>query len=316
LKTEQSAIDRAFKFSPRLAQWRQISLPASKDPRPEAVRDHLGMLQVEYERYLSDLLRRDGFAPSSISVTSKPVEPPRTGAGAAKGPPPLFRTLTFIVQGQAALDSLVKMLEEFHRASLLQQIRSFSVQRPLQEKAGAPRGALDVNLTVETLLVNGAEKHEGLMPASSATKPHVLAEPSRTYTALAAHNIFLGSTPVSTSAQSEDARDVLGFVKLTTVSNNNGRRWEAWLLDQGRKDGESRLRTSAGFNEFSFSDRFDNILVRGLVLGIDENGVLFRTNGRFCHIGLGESLFEALRASAGPPAAAGAVIGAAWAAPW
>ena len=110
-------------------------------------------------------------------------------------------------------------------------------------------------------------------------------------------------------------RDVLGFVKLTTVSNVNGRRWEAWLNDQSKREGESKLRTSIGFNEFSFSDRYENVLVKAVVVWIDETGVLFRANNHFYHVGLGESLFDALREPAeSPMPAAGIAIGAAWAA--
>jgi hypothetical protein len=315
LKAGQETIDRAVKLSPRLALWKQLSLPVSKEERPEEVNRHLAALQVEYERYLSDLLRRNGFAPGTIAVTSKPVEAPRAASAAAKGPPPVFRALTFTARGSAALDGVAKMLEEFHRASLLQQVRSFNVQKPSQDKPGS-RGLLDVTMTADVLLVNGARKGDPVMPASPAVKPQVLAEPGRTYAALAAHNVFTGTPPAAPAAtQSEDARDVLGFVKLTTVSNNNGRRWEAWLYDQAKKDGESRVRTSAGFNEFSYADRYDNVLVRGTVVVIDETGVLFKANGRFHHIGVGQTLFEALR-EAEPMPAAGAAVGAAWAAPW
>ncbi len=315
LAADQEQIDRALKLSPRLARWKQISLPPPKSYQPEDVTRHLAALQVEYERYLSDLLRRSGFVPASITVTPRPLEAPRTGSGAAKGPPPVFRALTFTARGQAGLDALVKMLEEFHGAGLLQQVRSFGVEKPQQEKGGS-RGALDVTLTVEALMVNGAERRETLLPPTPAPKPRVLAEPARSYAALAAHNVFTGTTPAG-PAQTEDSRDVLGFVRLTTVSNNNGRRWEAWMHDQARKDGEFRVRASAGFNEFSFSDRFDNVVLRMVVLRVDETGVLFKADGRFCHVGIGQSLYEALHETAAEaPAAAGAALGAGWAAPW
>ncbi len=315
LKAKQANIDHALKLSPRLALWKQLSLPASKEPRPEAVHEHLEALQVDYEKYLSDLLERSGFEPGSITVSPQPVEAPRARAAAAKGPPPVFRTLSFTVQGQTALDGLVKMLEEFHRASLLQQVRSFNIQKAQERSAG--KGALDVKMTVEAILVSGAEKRDALMPETPTAKPHVLAEPARTYADLAAHNIFAGKASASTPARAEDARDVLGFVRLTTVSNVNGRRWEAWLFDQSKKDGEAKLRASAGFNDFSYYDRYDNLLVRGLVLRVDETGVLFKANGRFHHVSVGETLYDALQQPAADgQAAAGAALGAGWAAPW
>jgi hypothetical protein len=315
LKADQAIIDHALKVSPRLAEWKQISLPPTKDMRPEEVNQHLKTLQVDYEHYLYELLQRNGFSPGTIGVNSRPVETTKAASSAAKGPPPVFRTLTFTVEGQASLDSIVKMLEEFHRTSLLQQARAISIKKP--EDRNAPRGALVLNMTVEAAMVAGADRRDELMPASTVERPHVLAEPARTYSEVAGHNIFTGTQPTTKSVQSEESRDVLGFVKLTTVSNTNGRRWEAWLFDQAKKDGESRLRTTAGFNEFSYSDRYDNVLVKGVVINIDDSGVLFRANGRFYHLNLGESLYDALQQSAHSVSpSAGAAVGAAWASPW
>jgi hypothetical protein len=321
LKADQATIARALKLSPRLAQWKQLSLPApedvrpaSKDARPEEVLLlHLMSKRVQYEKYLYGLLERNGFEVGTIIVESKPLEAPKTGQGTTKGPPPIFRALPLTVRGRVSLDGLVKMLEEFHRANLLQQVRSIDVKRPSDQTV--PRGTLDVTMGVEALLVFGAEKRVDLMPASSSDRPHVLAESARSYPELAAHNIFTGQAAAKT--QSEDARDVLGFVKLTTVSRTNDRRWEGWLNDQARKDGESRLRTTTGFNEFSYSDRYENVLVRAVVIRIDQTGVLFKANGRFYLIHPGDSLYDALREPAVAPfPAAGAAMGAAWEAPW
>jgi hypothetical protein len=314
LKADQATIDRALKLSPRLNQWKQLSLPAPKDVRPEEVAAHLKTLQVYYEQYLYELMRRNGFSPGTISVSPRQVEGPRTNPTAAKGPPPVYRTLTFGAQGQAGLDAIVKMLEEFHRANLLQQVRAIKVEKATDRSAA--RGMLDLTMTVEALLVSGAEKRESLMPESTTARPQVLAVTSRPYSELMTHNIFTGTLPAAKGVQSEDSRDVLGFVKLTTVSNTGGRRWEAWLFDQAKKDGESRLRTTAGFNEFSYSDRYDNVLVKGIVIDIGETGVLFKSNGRFYHLGLGESLYDALRQPVAAPVPGGSAVGAGWAAPW
>lgn len=320
LKAEQAVIERAEALSPRLTAWKQLSLPESKDARPEEVYRHLSALQVDYERYLSDLLRRNGFAPGTISVVPRPLEAPRTGRAADKAGPPPYRALTFSVQGQAPLDNVATMLEEFHRGNVLQQIRSFTIQLKQQAGQATGKGLLDLAMTVEAILVTGAEKRPTLLPESLPERPRVLAEPARGYAELAGHNVFTGTPPTAPSSkpQSEDPRDVLSFIKLTTISNNNGRRWEAWLFDQAKKDGESRLRASTGFNEFSYADRYDNLLIKGVVLRIDETGVLFRANGRFCRIGVGDNLYDASQEALNetPLPAAGAAIGATWAAPW
>ena len=242
--------------------------------------------------------------------------PPRTGSAAAKGPAPVFRPLTFTVQGQAPLDGVTKMLEEFHRANLLQQVRAINIQksqdrnaarghaRPDDDRRGAPGERGGQAGEPDSRVVFGPAARPGRADA-------VLRRTGQP------QHLHRHAAEVRDSGQTEDSRDVLGFVKLTTVSNTNGRRWEAWLFDQAKRDGESRLRTTVGFNEFSFSDRFDNVLVKAVVVRIDETGVLFKANGRFHHIGLGESLYDALRQPAEAPVpAAGAALGVAWEAPW
>src|SRR5579871_3371651 len=94
LKTIEAANERAKRLSPRLSQWKQLSLPAPKEMQPEEVMLHLKSKQVDYEQYLYELLHRNGFSPGSISVSARPLEAPKTGPTAAKGPPPIFRALT------------------------------------------------------------------------------------------------------------------------------------------------------------------------------------------------------------------------------
>jgi outer membrane murein-binding lipoprotein Lpp len=315
IKADQAVVDKALKLSPRLANWKQLSLPSPKTQRPEDIVAQLKSKQADYEPYLYDLLRRNGFTPGSIVVSGRSLEQAKSGQAASKGPAQLTHALPFSVQGQAQLDGIVKMLEEFHRANLLQQIRTITLQKPVDRSA--PRGALDLQMTVEALLVNDAEKRDELM-RSSSERLHVLADSQRSYSEMAGHNIFTGTLPAPKAAtQSEDARDILGYIKLTDVSQKDNQRWEGWLYDLSKKDGGSRLRTSAGFNEFSFSDRYDNVLIKAVVIRIDPTGVLFRANNRFYHISPGDNLYDATREPAREPfPAAGAAMGPAWEAPW
>ena len=93
-------------------------------------------------------------------------------------------------------------------------------------------------MTVEALLVTGAEKRESLLPDSTAVAAQLLPEPSRQYTDMLAKNMFTGIPAVS--KLTEDRREVLAAVKLTAIWNS-GRRWEATIYDQGKGGDEKRV---------------------------------------------------------------------------
>src|ERR1700730_8552559 len=77
---------------------------------------------------------------------------------------PIYTRLTFTVLAHADLASLVKMLEGFYRTGLLHQIKTFSVQRPLTVGAQDRPNDLDINLTIEALIVSGAADRPQLLP--------------------------------------------------------------------------------------------------------------------------------------------------------
>jgi hypothetical protein len=288
---------------PRLAQWQHLSLPEDKNQEQEIKKGrtleevrkrHEESVQVSYERFLSDLLMRSGFAPSTIKVSSAPAD--HKGGPMLAGKTPAYTKLSFTVVGQAALEGVVRMLQEFHRTPLLHEVRTLTLtSRPSSKSDPSGKGDLDVNLTVEALLVTGAEKRDSLLPDSTVPPPHVLAEPARRYTDMLAKNIFTGVAAVS--RLSEDRNQVLGVVKLTAVWNS-GRRWEATYYDQG-KGGEEKRLTARTINEFSVADKYDNVLVQGKVVRLDEDGVLFQSDGKYyrwtCGQFLGSSLDSPLK---------------------
>ena len=191
---------------------------------------------MSYGRFLFNLLMRSGFAPSTIKVTPAPAD--RKGGPILAGKTPAYTKLSFTVQGQAGLDGVVRMVQDFYRTPLLHEVRSLTLSKGAAAKNDpSGKGNLDVNLTVEALLVTGADKRDDLLPSSTTPAPQVLATPSRQYTDMLAKNIFTGVAAVS--RLSEDRSQVLNFVKLTALWNS-GRRWEATYYDQG-KGGEEKL---------------------------------------------------------------------------
>jgi hypothetical protein len=310
LAKEKKEIARILHSNPRLAEWRKISLPAvvlkdnadlKRGLSPDEIKKrHLTSVGVEYEQYLSKLLGDSGF--ESINVTPKPLTDNNAGTGPAARNAAPYNRLAFTVQGQAPLESVVKMLEQFHRTNLLHQIKNITIQKPQNPRQRAPGGPgrggnvareLDVTFTAEAVQVNGAEPREAkeLMPDTSV-HPRVLAEPVRRYADLGYHNIFLGAA--SASRLTEDRTQVLSTIRLTTISFD-GRQWKAYIYDLGKGGDEKQLRAdSIVFREFTLYDRYNNVVLEGKVVRIDENGVIFQADGKYYRLGCGDFFYPAL----------------------
>ena len=302
LAKEQRDRERVLKLNPRLAEWRRISLPAAPKRTPEELRKgitleeskkrHLNQVQNDYDQYLNNLLRRSGFNPATINITPRVVEnkaPSANRAAAARDP--LFTRLAFTVQGRARLESLTQALEDFYKTNLLHEVRTLSVQnRP--GPAGGVRGRageLDVNMTVEALLVSGAEPRGSLTPGPDL-KVRTLAEPYRTYADLGGKNIFLGTAALS--RLTEDRVAVLGEVRLTTLAHN-GRRWEAYLYDQGKGGAEKRL-NALTVTDFTIKDKYGTAVLEGKVVLIDAKQMVFLSEGKYYRLRCGDFLYPAV----------------------
>jgi len=311
---------------PRLAHWQRLSLPDDKNQEQELKagwaldeikKRHEDKVQVDYEQYLTDLVMRSGFAPNSIKVSAAVAD--RKGGPVLTGKTPAYTRLSFTVQGQASLDAVVQMLQGFYRTPLLHEVRNLTLtNRPPQNRPaptggplapgmgpvgppGPPRGRtfggttadggdLDVNMTVEALLVTGAEKREALLPDGAAIPAQLLPEPSRQYTDMLAKNMFTGIPAVS--KLTEDRREVLAAVKLTAIWNG-GRRWEATIYDQGKGGDEKRV-TERLLTDFTIADKYNNTLVDGKVVRLGENGMIFEADKKYYRWLLGDFLGTAM----------------------
>src|SRR5262249_43173487 len=127
---EQSDIAKTLRIDPRLKEWRKISLPEVRKMTQEDVKAgenpdnlkkrHISQLQVEYEEYLTKLLSDSGFSPNP-TVLARPADSKSSPPLSDKDKRPLFTVLAVNIKGQSSLDGLVKMLEAFHKAPILQQ---------------------------------------------------------------------------------------------------------------------------------------------------------------------------------------------------
>ncbi|MFO0844710.1 MAG: hypothetical protein U0797_20320 [Gemmataceae bacterium] len=330
LAQEEDQIKGVLRVNPRLSQWHKISLPP-RDPEgkklgvspEEQKRGHQAKLQVDYERYLSELMRASGFRGDSI-VISHATPDTKTKLNTPKGKEPTFERLAFGVTGKGNKDAVVKMLATFHKEPLLHQVRKLSVStatNPGGSAAGGGRrggaageGLLDVNMTVEALLVQGAEERATLKPAPLSYPPRVLAEPGRDYQTLARRNMFTGVAPprVETPARTtEDRADVLRFVKLTTLYYDPERdRWEGTFYDQAAgpvrvdeqdEDGntiqkvkwERKVNTRL-LSELKVPDKYGNMLLDAKVVHIDERQLIFKVDNSFFRLRCGDALYPAI----------------------
>jgi hypothetical protein len=314
----------------KLAKWRGLSLPADVD-----------MARREYENYLTELLRDSGFAPATLTVTAKPVDTKSSptisgrasgassdaqaaqGGGARRGDLPVYTRLAYTVQGRADLAHFVRMLERFYRTPLLHQIKNLTIQRPLTP-GSQQQGDLDVNMTVEALVVDGAEKRPTLLPGldrrfvavdvvtalghglaglalvpwavgpTGPVGPGTLAQRARDYAAIADKNIFFGNQ--RTVVQEKDTPlDPTRFVRLIDITHNDDRT-QALLYDR-YNNRYIRLRTDSGsgYDTFGIEDERGETALRGKVMRIDQRDLIFRVDDNYYSIHLEQDLVDALR---------------------
>jgi hypothetical protein len=134
-----------------LARWRMLSLPAEPD-----------VARREYEKYLNEMLSRHRVAPG-YTIAAKPLDK-QAAAGAAKDKEPIYQKLTFTVSAEATMPNLVAVLEEFYKTGLLHEIKSLSIQRQLTNTDPTKANDLTVHMTIEALIVIGADKRSYVLP--------------------------------------------------------------------------------------------------------------------------------------------------------
>ncbi len=133
---------------PRVAQWKVMSLPEDnhlaeevKDGHSveEAKKRHEDMVQVDYQRFLNNLVVKSGFSPSSIKVM--PAAADRKGGPTLSGKTPAYTRMTFTVQAQGRLDAVERMLGDFYKAPLLHQVRNLTLTARTTTRTTGPAAA-------------------------------------------------------------------------------------------------------------------------------------------------------------------------------
>jgi hypothetical protein len=321
LASETQQLNELIRLDPRLKLWQKISLPPRnpEDKKPgvspeEQKRKHLAQMQVEYERYLSELLRSSGFRSDSIVITSR--QPDRRSTPAVKGKEPLFERLAFGVTGRANFASTITALRRFHETPLLHQIRTLTIALAAERTGRSTNaaGTLDVNMVVEALVVNGAEERASLLPSNLPEPLRVLADRqdssnapyrlARDYTVLDKRSMYTGyipprppqtREPEEPRVVTEDRNEVLRFVKVTMICyDEQTRRWEATLYDQAKGGPEKRVNTRTR-DELVIYDKDENPILEARIVRIDEQGIIIQEKDRFYRVRCGDFLYPAMR---------------------
>jgi hypothetical protein len=318
LASKQRWMNQKLKDKPRLAYWKQLSLPVNTELSRKDHQKYLSELKRRYENYLGEALDESGFSPGH-RISSKVIEP-ATKAPAGKAA--VYTAITFTVEdAHADLAGLVKFMERFYRTSLLHHIKSLSVLRPQTARPNQRPGELDIKLTIEALLVTGAEDRAQLLPEpdrraavldavaalrggpgglglvpwasgpSGPLGPGVLAVPPRQYAAIARRNVFFNQPAAPVERPAEEVQ-VTQFVYLTDITHTE-KGAEAFLYDR-YNNRRIRLRASAGFNTFRLRDSQGETLVQGKVLTIEDRDLTFQVDEAKYTIHVGQSLKEAM----------------------
>jgi len=315
LLKEQKRIEGVLKVNPRLSLWNKLSL-SPDDPKAKKIvamgkeaqklkeaqhAKHVTALQREYATFLRDLMRNAGLRDANVN----PRTPERSGtpSSTAKKTVPAFERLAFEATRRGDMAAVSKALESFHTTRLLHHIRRLDLGLA-KKRLNLPEGTLEVKMTVEALLVNGAEMSPKLEPNKPLPyTPRVLAEAKRDYRHLAARNVFTGiKPPVQVAAKddkkplTEEKKEVLRFVRLTMLYYDNEReRWAATLYDQAKEDGLINLNTGILGRNFVIKDKYDEKTLEGRVVKITDEELIFKSDDQFYRVLLGEFLYPAIR---------------------
>lgn len=184
---DKARLEEIEKAMSSLKLARKMSLPA--DP---------ATARLLYGQELESMLAASRFPRNKTTVNPKTENraPSVAGPGAKKDKPPFLRQVVDI-QATGDLTMLVEFLDRFYRMPLLHRIRSLTISKPETATRDSMPGELNIVMSIEGLIVDGAENRKTLLPEglSDSEKPRRLARSSDQYAAIAGNNVFYGPPP-------------------------------------------------------------------------------------------------------------------------
>jgi hypothetical protein len=328
-------LDRINRIESRradLEKWKKLSLPPDKEDKAklEAVAPgkspadnaRADLAQREYEDELNKMLRASGYAATDVAIT--PKKPDAKSSPTLANKKPIYTRLLFTVQLKGDLASLVDFMDRFYKVRLLHQIRNLTIIKPLggdiraaAANPGAPAPTpstdLDVNMTIEALVLDTAEKRTTLFPEKPVDMPPLLSRTDAQYAMIAGKNMFFGPAAAGPREPSGPTYlDAAPFVRLTGIaSGTNG--LEATLWDKyhdweykiaphslgGFKveatyvlGGRKRTDTERSGKTLALHDANGDVVIEWQIVRIEPREVILRDDakGKYFALHLGEYL--------------------------
>ena len=236
---------RARKAAKELAVWEAQSLPSDTE-----------VARSLYQAWMLELV-------GHVKLAN-----PHVDSGNPTSRKGMYHALSFSVRGRGTLEQLTLLLFEFYRADHLHQIRSLRIT-PLERT-----DQLDLSISIEALVLPGADREDRLSPATSDR----LASPELAdYEMIVRRNLF----------GSGDGFDPTDHTYLTAVTYSDGQP-EAWFTMRV-DDTVLKLRKGQILRVGHFN---------GTVAEIAEVDVILESEGERWLLTIGENLTQA---SALPP---------------
>ncbi len=236
-KKELAACKEAIR---KLSVWEESSLPSDTE-----------IARSLYRAWLLELVERSEFQTAHVD------------SGAANSRKGFYDALGFSVRGKGTLHQIVRFLFDFYRAGHLHKIQSLSLT-PLGKGGG-----LDVIMTIEALVLPGADRKDQL---STLTSHRLSYNSLEDYGIIAQRNIF------GVGGETDESRQVF----LTAVTQDDGQP-EIWFTLRGH-DKLLKLRQGSRFEIGHFT---------GTVVDIFEDDVIFESVGERWLLSIGEPLADA-----------------------
>ena len=155
---QHDQLARGREQAEELSVWEGQSLPSNSD-RARSL----------YQAWLFELVKHVGLSSPSVDA-GEPSD--RRG---------LYQSLAFSLRGRGTLDQLTQFLFEFYRAGHLHQIRSLSIT-PMGKM-----GELDLSISIDTLILPGADRADRL---SEAVSDRLAFDKLDDYRVIAQRNLF------------------------------------------------------------------------------------------------------------------------------
>lgn len=242
IQKRETALEQARTAGKQLEAWAAQSLPSD-----------IEVARSQYRTWLLELVVDEDVDLNNPFVDSgEPFN--RQG---------LYRTISFSVRGSGTLQQLKNFLFKFYSTNYLHQIRSLNIT-PLQKSDW-----LDLMITIETVVLPGANRQEWLAPGWSDR----LASLSQAdYESVVRRNIFgVGGNP-----------DPTDYAFLTTVVHVDGQP-EAWFTLRAN-DEILKLRKGQSLEVGQFS---------GTLTQIENSDVVLESDGERWLLAIGENLAQA-----------------------